>query len=404
MTYQQTLDYLFGQLPMYQRVGKAAYKADLNNTIELCKLLDNPENKFKSIHIAGTNGKGSTSHMIASILQEAGLNVGLYTSPHLKDFRERIKINGEMIPEKNVIDFVDEYKSAFEKINLSFFEWTVGLAFDHFAKQQVDVAVIETGLGGRLDSTNAITPLVSTITNIGLDHTQFLGDTIEKIAIEKAGIIKDNIPVVIGETQKECADIFIESATKHKSPITFADTKTYTSYECDLKGLYQQKNIKTALTTIEVLKGEFKLKEEAIIQGLKHVVRNTGLMGRWQVLNDKPYTVCDTAHNLEGIKYIIEQIKSISYHELHIVFGIVNDKSIDKVLSIMPKDAIYYFCKPNIPRGLDAKLLQEQAIAHQLNGKIYESVAKAFIAAKHESTIDDMIYIGGSTFVVAEVV
>jgi len=405
MNYQKTLDYLFAQLPMYQRVGKAAYKVDLTNTYDLCKLLNNPENKFKSVHVAGTNGKGSTSHMLASILQEAGYKVGLYTSPHLKDFRERVKINGEMIAEKEVISFVEKYKSDFEKMNLSFFEWTVGLAFDYFATQKVDIAIIETGLGGRLDSTNVVTPEVSVITNIGIDHTQFLGDTLGRIALEKAGIIKPNVPVVIGENQKETKAIFQNKAEQGKSPIQFADALIKKTLQTDLKGVYQQKNVKTCLATSNCLidKG-WRISKNNIEIGLQNVVKNTGLLGRWQVLSESPLTICDTGHNEEGVKELVDQIKNTDYNKLHFIFGAVNDKSIDKVLELLPKDALYYFCAAKIPRAIPVDELMIVAEQKGLNGIAYDSVEIAFSASKSNALGNDLIFIGGSTFVVAEVV
>jgi dihydrofolate synthase/folylpolyglutamate synthase len=431
MTYRQTLDYLFSQLPMFQRVGAAAYKADLDNTIAICKLLNNPENKFRSIHIAGTNGKGSTSHMLASILQSAGLKVGLYTSPHLKDFRERIRINGEMIPEEKVIDFVEKYKTDFEKIKPSFFEMTVGLAFDHFAKEKVDIAVIEVGLGGRLDSTNVITPLVSVITNISFDHTALLGNTIEKIAAEKAGIIKDKVPVIIGETQEEAKDVFIKKAHEHHSRIIFADQvfstkdirpveneKLYLRFdieknhkiifknmEAELLGLYQKKNIATVLAAVEELNNAgFVLDENAIRDGIKNVIKNTALLGRWQVLSNDPLTIADTGHNEAGIREVIDQISQTPHDQLHFVLGMVNDKDISTVLSLLPSSAIYYFCKANIPRGLDAKELAVQAKSFGLNGSVYNSALEAYIAAKKNAKANDLVFIGGSTFTVAEIV
>jgi len=403
MDYQSTLDYLFNQLPMFQRVGASAYKADLNNTIELCKLLHNPQNKFKSIHIAGTNGKGSTSHMLASILQEAGYKVGLYTSPHLKDFRERVKVNGVMITEQDVVDFVIKHQSEFEIINLSFFEWTVGLAFDYFSKQQVDIAVIETGLGGRLDSTNVITPLVSVITNIGKDHTQFLGETLEKIASEKAGIIKVNIPVVIGETQQETKQVFIKKALENNAKIYFADKILENTYESDLKGIYQEKNQKTVLIAIQQLvECGFSISEDNIKKGLLCVVKNTGLLGRWQILSENPLTICDTGHNEAGIKEVLEQIALTKHNKLHFVFGAVNDKEIDSILAMLPKNALYYFCQAIIPRALDVNILYEKAKEFDLNGAKYESVEGAINEAKSNSSINDLVFIGGSTFVVAE--
>ncbi|MGB0882624.1 MAG: bifunctional folylpolyglutamate synthase/dihydrofolate synthase [Vicingaceae bacterium] len=405
MNYQQTLDYLFKQLPMYQRVGKAAYKVDLANTHQLCELLNHPENKFKSVHVAGTNGKGSTSHMLASVLQEAGYKVGLYTSPHLKDFRERVKINGEMISEEKVISFVQQYQSDFEKIQLSFFEWTVGLAFDYFASEKVDIAIIETGLGGRLDSTNVVTPEASVITNIGIDHTQFLGNTLEKIAAEKAGIIKPNIPVIIGETQTETELVFKNKASECKSEIIFADKAIKETLKTDLKGIYQQKNVKTCLTTLNCLNQKgWDISVDNIKTGLLNVVNNTGLLGRWQILNNTPLTICDTGHNEEGITEIVNQIKNIKHNELHIVFGAVNDKSIDKVMKLLPKNAVYYFCQAKIPRALVVDELINIAEQHGLKGMKYLSVSEAYTKAQENADNDDLIFIGGSTFVVAEVV
>lgn len=405
MNYPETLDYLFGQLPMYQRIGNAAYKANLDNTYRLSEILNHPEKEFKSVHIAGTNGKGSTSHMLASVLQEAGYKVGLYTSPHLKDFRERIKINGAMISENEVIDFVKEYKNEFEKIQLSFFEWTVGLAFHYFANQKVDIAIIETGLGGRLDSTNIVTPEVGVITNISMDHTQFLGDTLAKIADEKAGIIKLTIPVVIGETQPEIKHIFIEKAKQLDAPIQFADEFPTKEYESDLKGVYQQKNKKTVLATIQILQQlGWKIAANHIKKGLLNVVNNTGLMGRWQVLNNQPLTVCDTGHNEAGIKLILAQINQQSFEKLHFVLGVVNDKDITNILQLLPKHATYYFCQANIPRALDVNILAEKATVVGLSGTIFSSVEVAYKAAQKNATTQDLIFIGGSTFVVAEVV
>lgn len=404
MTYQQTLDYLFSQLPMFQRVGASAYKADLNNTIELCNLLNNPQNKFKSIHIAGTNGKGSTSHMLASILQEAGYKVGLYTSPHLVDFRERIKINGVMISEESVIDFVKKHKTDFENINLSFFEWTVGLAFDYFSTQKVDVAVVETGLGGRLDSTNIITPELSIITNIAKDHMQFLGDTLEKIAVEKAGIIKPKVPVVIGETQKEIEQVFISKAKDLDSKIYFADQIIYRVLHSDLKGSYQVKNIKTVLASIiQLQQNGYHVTEQNIKDGLLNVVKNTGLMGRWQTLGENPKIICDTGHNEAGIKEVVNQLQTLTYNKLHFILGAVNDKEIDSILELLPKHAVYYFCQAKIPRALNVLELKNKAVAYNLKGNSYDSVKNAYNAAKRKSQNDDLIFIGGSTFIVAEV-
>ncbi|MCL2414366.1 MAG: bifunctional folylpolyglutamate synthase/dihydrofolate synthase [Bacteroidales bacterium] len=409
-SYQSTLDYLFSQLPMYQRIGAVAYKANLDNTIKLLAELNNPETKFKSIHVAGTNGKGSTSHMLASIFQTAGYKTGLYTSPHLKDFRERIKINGECIPEENVVDFVEKNRIFFEEIKPSFFEMTVALAFDYFAKEQVDIAIIEVGMGGRLDSTNVITPLLSVITNIGMDHMQFLGNTIEKIAAEKAGIIKPETPVIIGETNEKTAPVFLEIAKQNHSEITFADVETQCiaslqNVDCDLQGIYQQKNIQTALATIFSVKNQFpNLSEKAIREGLANVVKNTGLLGRWQIISEKPLIICDTGHNEDGIKQVLLQLSQTPHRRLHMVFGVVNDKDVTTILSLLPKNAIYYFCKPNLPRALNESDLQQQAQEFGLQGDTFPTVAEALKTAKKSAHSDDLIFIGGSTFVVAEVV
>jgi dihydrofolate synthase/folylpolyglutamate synthase len=405
MDYQETLTYLFSQLPMYQRIGKAAYKVDLSNTHLLMDVLHHPERKFKSVHVAGTNGKGSTSHMLASVLQEAGYKVGLYTSPHLKDFRERVKINGKLISEAEVIDFVRLHKTNFEEINLSFFEWTVGLAFDYFAKQQVDIAIVETGLGGRLDSTNVVTPLISVITNIGIDHTQFLGDTLEKIAGEKAGIIKKKVPVVIGQTQAETKSVFIAKADDLNAELIFADTLKYPNYETDLKGIYQLKNLKTCLATINILnKGNWNITQRHIKNGLLAVVQNTGLLGRWQVLSKHPLVVCDTGHNEDGVAEIVKQLEQISFKVLHIVFGAVNDKAIAGVLDLLPKNAQYYYCQANIPRALAVSELSALAAQKGLKGIECSSVIAALSKAKKNANKEDVIFVGGSTFVVAEVV
>mgnify|MGYP003149004035 CR=1 FL=1 len=403
MTYKETLDWMFGQLPMYQQKGAAALNAKLDNIISFCNVLGNPEKKFKSIHVAGTNGKGSSSHMLSSILQEAGYKVGLYTSPHLKDFKERIKINGEVVSKKFVRDFIEENKTFFEYHKLSFFEMTVGMAFSYFAKEKVDVAVIEVGLGGRLDSTNIITPEVSLITNIGMDHTQFLGDTLEKIALEKAGIIKPKVPVVISETQPETKMIFNLIAHQLKSNIVFADVEPAIGYKTDLLGEYQQRNINGVVATIHQLK-HFNVTDEAISEGFKKVVENTGLLGRWQVLQENPLVVCDTAHNKEGLQLVLQQLKKQSYDQLHIVLGFVKDKDVRSVLSLFPKDAKYYFVRPSIPRGMDAIQLGELAQEQGLRGKVFKSVEKGLKNALKHAGDKDMIYVGGSTFVVAEVV
>ena len=404
MNYKETLDWMFSKLPMYQRQGKTAFKKDLTNSIALAKHLNNPHNHFKSVHVAGTNGKGSTSHMIASILQEAGYKVGLYTSPHLKDFRERIKINGQPISESEVIQFVINNKTFLEQQKLSFFEMTVGLAFDYFAKQEVDIAIVEVGLGGRLDSTNIITPLVSVITNIGYDHTQFLGETLEEIAFEKGGIIKKGIPVVIGEQQAEIEHVFFDLALGNDTSIAFAE-EDVVNYNMDVFGSYQQKNLTTAIRAIsELQKVNFIIKEDHIIDGLQSVVKNTGLLGRWQILNDKPLTICDTAHNREGLIYVLKQLLDEQYDQLHIILGVVNDKNLNTLLDLFPKKATYYFCKPDIPRGLDAKILKDQAKRFNLKGRTYTSVKDALNKAQEAANQDDLIFIGGSTFVVAEVV
>lgn len=413
---------------MFTRIGAAAFKKDLTNTIALCEELNHPELQFKSIHIAGTNGKGSTSHMLASILQEAGYKTGLYTSPHLKDFRERIRVNGAMIPEQYVVDFVAQHNDVFDTIEPSFFEWTVALCFDYFAKEKVDVAIIETGLGGRLDSTNVITPLLSVITNIGWDHMDMLGDTLAKIAYEKAGIIKPGIPVVIGEYTEETQPVFIAKAKETGSAIEFAkhiisisrfSNNNLTSsgnitvnavpwlqnLECDLPGNYQPNNIATVLASVLQLRNAgFNISDEHIRNGLKKVKRNTGLMGRWQMLSSSPLTICDTGHNVNGIEYVVQQIGQTAHQNLHMVIGMVKDKDISKVLSMLPQNATYYFCNAAIPRALPAAELREQAIPFGLKGNAYASVKEAWAAAREKATPDDLIFIGGSTFVVAEVV
>ena len=405
MTYQDTLDWMFSQLPMYQRQGQSAFKKDLSNTLKLAIHLNYPEQDFKSIHVAGTNGKGSTSHMLASILQEAGYKVGLYTSPHLKDFRERIKINGIEVSKQFVIGFIKRNKSFFEAHSLSFFEMTVGMAFEYFSKQKVDIAVIEVGLGGRLDSTNIITPEVSVITNIGLDHTQFLGDTLEAIAFEKGGIIKPNIPVVIGETQKETAPVFEDLANKNKSKIVFSDQEVKKSYKSDLKGYYQEKNIKTAIQSIKELQNKgYIISKEHIANGLLQVIKNTGIKGRWQVLNEAPKVVCDTGHNKEGLSDVMNQISNETFEKLHIVFGVVNDKDLSSIVNLLPKTATYYFCKPDIPRGLEAPELQSILAVYGLKGTAYNSVDQAYKAALDNASKSDFIFVGGSTFVVAEII
>ncbi|CAM3682969.1 bifunctional folylpolyglutamate synthase/dihydrofolate synthase [Flavobacterium chungbukense] len=404
MNYQETTEWMFNQLPMYQLQGASAYKEDLTNIKILAAHLGNPQNKLRCIHVAGTNGKGSTSHMLSSVLQEAGYKVGLYTSPHLKDFRERIKINSEEISEEFVIEFVAKHKSFFEANDMSFFEMTVGLAFDYFATEKTDIAIIEVGLGGRLDATNIITPLVSVITNIGLDHTQFLGNTLEAIAGEKAGIIKPNIPVVIGEYTDETKPVFLAKAEENNAPIYFASDLIDQIYLSDLIGDYQFHNKKTVQQTISILNNEtdFKISNEQLTEGLLHVVKNTGLQGRWQQLGENPKIICDTAHNKHGLTVVMNQLKNEKYENLHIVFGVVNDKDLDSILPLFPKEATYYFCHPNSSRALPAEILQSEAKKHDLIGEKYNSVAIAFAEAKQNASENDFIYVGGSTFVVAE--
>lgn len=427
MTYEKTLDYLFSRLPMFQRIGQAAYKADLNNTLAICSVLGNPEKKIKCIHVAGTNGKGSSSHMLASVLQQAGYKVGLYTSPHLLDFRERIKINGKLIAKTEVVKFVEQYKTAFEKIEPSFFEWTVGLAFYYFAQQEVDVAVIEVGLGGRLDSTNVINPVACLITNIGYDHQALLGDSLAQIAAEKAGIIKFKTPVIISQTQLEVISVFNNKAQELKAPIEFADKNfkilnhaydttglkisvwnrkddSRHEYELDLQGSYQLKNILGVLNTIEAIKQKgFIIQEEDVVKGLKQVQKSTGLYGRWQIINNKPLAIADTGHNEDGVREVLENLKRYEYKQLHVVLGVVNDKDITKILKLLPKHAIYYFCKASIPRALDEKELAEKAAKAGLTGKTYKTVKEAFEKAKKQAKTNDLIFIGGSTFTVADV-
>ena len=404
MTYQETTEWLFKQLPMFQQQGASAYKKDLSNTILLVNHLGNPETQFQSIHVAGTNGKGSTSSLLASVLQEAGYKVGLYTSPHLKDYRERIRINGKKIKKEFVVDFVTKNKAFFEAYQLSFFEMTVGLAFDYFAKEKVDVAVIEVGMGGRLDSTNVITPLVSVITNIGLDHTQFLGNTLEAIATEKAGIIKKNVPVVVSEYVPETKKVFLQKAKLEKAPLYFAQDQEWEELPSALLGEYQKANKKGVLEALKVVRKHFNISEPHIRNGFLNVIQNTGLLGRWQVLGLQPKIVCDTAHNNHGLSIVMNQIKKETYKDLYVVLGVVNDKDLDSILPLFPKEAKYFFCKPNLDRGLDASILQQKAQAFGLNGVVCGSVSVAFEKAKADATLEDFIYVGGSTFVVAEIV
>jgi dihydrofolate synthase/folylpolyglutamate synthase len=427
MSYKETLDFLFSALPMFQRIGAAAYKANLDNTLALDEYLDHPHESFKSIHIAGTNGKGSVCHMLAAILQKAGYKTGLYTSPHLKDFRERIRINGQCIPETEVTGFVESNKPFIEKIKPSFFEMTVSMAFNYFRKEKVDIAVIETGLGGRLDSTNIISPVVSVITNIGLDHTNFLGDTLKKIAGEKAGIIKHRTPVVIGETQ-EVFPVFMKKANEMHAPLFIADQKyrveefesgsiykqafrvylmdglRFDPIITDLLGDYQRKNIATVLRTVDVLvDAGFKVSERSILSGCSNVKNLTGLRGRWEILDTKPLVICDTGHNREGLIEVVRQIRRTKYKQLHFIFGTVSDKDPSHVLKVMPKEAIYYFTQADIPRAMPREELAGMAMKMGLKGKTYPTPLEALESARAASDSEDLIFIGGSNFIVAEV-
>ncbi|MEI7896329.1 MAG: folylpolyglutamate synthase/dihydrofolate synthase family protein [bacterium] len=431
MTYRKTLDYLYEQLPMFHRVGAQAYKANLDNTVAICSLLHHPQDAFRSVHVTGTNGKGSVSHMLASVLQTAGFRTGLYTSPHLKDFRERIRVNGKMIHKGFVTSFISKNRRQFDIIKPSFFELTVGMAFDYFREQQVDIAVVEVGLGGRLDSTNIITPLLSVITNVSFDHMQFLGDTLEKIAFEKAGIIKPGIPVIIGETQETVKPVFIKKAAECRSEIIFADRHFHAAnfiltemnglhrsmdifrdgqlyieqLISPLAGIYQRKNIQTVLGACEQLnKSGVELPPSTICRGMRDVVRNTGFAGRWQILAANPLTICDTGHNEGGLTEVLSQIAVTPHEHLHVVFGVVNDKNLEPILKMLPRNATYYFCKPDIPRGLDAADLLQQATAAGLTGMSYPSVKDALNAAQMQANANDLVFVGGSTFVVAEVV
>jgi dihydrofolate synthase/folylpolyglutamate synthase len=429
MTYKQTLDFLFSQLPAYHRIGKAAYRNNLENTIQLDNYFKNPHLKYPSVHVAGTNGKGSVSHMIASVLQEAGYKTGLYTSPHLKDFRERIKVNGEMIGEGDVVSFVAVNQEIIENVKPSFFEMTVAMAFNYFAERHVDVAVTEVGLGGRLDSTNIITPVLSVITNIGHDHMDLLGDTLEKIAVEKAGIIKKNIPVIISETHPETESIFIDKAKTCDSSILFADkifscnlklnekpdgerdylmTELLTNHQLEgstfLGGDYQSKNLQAVFTSFKMLQGIFDFSSENIINGIRKVIPNTGLHGRWQIISSAPLTICDTGHNKEGLEYVLTQLNRIPKTALHIILGFVNDKDLGSVLPLFPTTATYYFTKASVPRALNEVTLQAEAEKYGLAGKCFSDVKTALFQARENAEVSDLIFIGGSTFVVAEVV
>lgn len=403
-SYEEAVQWLFLQLPQYQRQGAAAYKPGLERTESLMAYLNHPERDFKSVHIAGTNGKGSTAHMLASVLQSAGYRVGLYTSPHLKDFRERIRINGVPIPESEVLRFVQEHASEFSKMGLSFFEMTVGMAFDYFAQSSIDIAIIETGMGGRLDSTNVITPILSVITNIGLDHMQFLGGTLEAIAGEKAGIIKPGIPVVIGQYTEETLRVFQSVAKDLNAPLIKADEQEHEDYFSDLSGVYQRHNKKTVQSAVGQLRTlGYTIDQEHILKGLAQVQKLTGLMGRWQVIAQNPKVICDTAHNIDGITITMAQLKDLKASQMHLVLGFVNDKALDEIFDCLPKSGLYYFCAANNPRAMGANVLFDFGRQKGLNGQVFDTVSAALQAAKSEATQDDVIYVGGSTFVVAEV-
>ena len=395
---------MFNKLPMYQNVGDSAYKKDLSNITLICEYLNNPQNNFKSIHVGGTNGKGSCSHMLSSILQEAGYKVGLYTSPHLVDFRERVRINGEMISKDSVSEFMHHNFDFFELNNVSFFEMTVGLAFNYFSFNKVDIAIIEVGMGGRLDSTNIITPVLSVITNISIDHTKFLGSNISDIAIEKAGIIKENIPVVIGETQDEIKSIFIDIANTKGSEIVFADDFIYDNYDCDLQGIYQKKNIKTVLKASEILQqNDYKINDGHIKTGLNNVSNNTGLKGRWHVIQNKPLIICDTAHNRAALKEVVSQLISLEYSKLYFIIGFSDDKDLENISKIFPENSEYYFVKPKVDRGMDSQKVKQMFGSNNRIGIAQNSVNEAINQIKKNSSKDDVIFIGGSTFVVSEI-
>ncbi|MDR1682964.1 MAG: bifunctional folylpolyglutamate synthase/dihydrofolate synthase [Candidatus Symbiothrix sp.] len=418
MTYEQTIEYLYRAAPMFQQIGAAAYKEGMENSYLIDEHLHQPHTKYKTIHVAGTNGKGSTSHLLASILQEAGYKVGLYTSPHLLDFRERIKVNGQAASKQFVIDFVSEHQPFFESIQPSFFELTTGMAFQYFAEQQVDIAVIEVGLGGRLDCTNVITPVLSIITNISFDHTNLLGNTLEAIAWEKAGIIKPNVPALIGEAENEILDVFkktaetlgaslvvalsIQSCINNNSGHWIFNTPEYPELIDELGGYAQEKNATTVLTALSILNSQFSIPKDAVYRGFRYVIENTGLMGRWQIIRHHPKIVLDTGHNVGGMQYIVHQLESETYDHLHIVFGMVNDKDISAVLALLPKNAQYYFTQASIPRALDADLLASQAAVFGLQGAAYKTVEAAFSAARQQAASTDFIFVGGSTFIVAD--
>ena len=427
-TYKEVINYLFSALPMYQRVGAAAYKTDITNTVELMKALDNPQDYFRTIHVAGTNGKGSVSNFLASILRAAGYKVGLYTSPHLVDFRERIRIDGEMIPESDVVDFVNNNKALLDRIKPSFFEMTVAMAFQYFAEKHVDVAVVEVGMGGRLDSTNIVNPDLSIITNIGWDHTQFLGDTLQAIAGEKAGIIKDKVPVVIGETQPETEPVFMAVAKEHNALIYFADQNyvitdahesnrslvlsissttdgepVYAGLRSPLCGDYQKKNIVTVVQAVEVLRTlGYNLPLNAVTLGVESVVVDNGFRGRWQILSNHPLTICETAHNKDGIQSMLKTLAGMEYSNLHVVYGCVNDKDYTSILRLLPHEATYYYCKPDVPRGLDVETLHAAAKQCGLQGEPYRAIATAIETARQNADEQSLILITGSIFLVAD--
>ncbi len=428
MNYKETLDFLYTQLPMYQRVGEAAYKYSLDNSLALDEYFGHPHKKFRSIHVAGTNGKGSVAHMLAAVLQSAGYKTGLYTSPHLKSFRERIRINGVEMPEEDIVRFVKNHMQIIDKIKPSFFEMTVAMAFGYFAEKQVDIAVIETGMGGRLDSTNIISPDISVITNIGFDHKRFLGNTLEEIAREKAEIIKHNVPVVIGESQEETEAVFLAKAEEMNAPVYFADQEFFIGYslktmdqkqsfniynedeivyenlETDQLGFYQRQNVITALKTIELLEvAGFNVPRGSIFSGFSDISRLTGLRGRWEVLDHNPMVVCDTAHNFEGLNMVVDQILQTSWQNLHIVLGFVDDKNPEELLKTLPENAFYYITQANIPRAMDRILLFEKAISLGLRAEVFDQPMMALKEAKARAGKNDMIFIGGSTFIVAEI-
>lgn len=404
MDYQQTLDWLYSKLPMFQRVGSQAYKVDLTNIQFLTNTLGNPQNKYPTVHVAGTNGKGSTSHMLASILQEAGYKVGLTTSPHLKDFRERIRVNGQMCSQQFVIDFIQKNKSTIESLSASFFEVSIAMAFEYFALENVDIAIVETGLGGRLDSTNIIHPILSIITNIGLDHTAILGNSIQEIAQEKAGIIKPQTPIIIGESLPETQQIFIDNANKMNAQIIFAEKVHFTDIESDLKGNYQFKNKRTVSVAIQKLQDlGWNISEDSIKIGFLNVKLNTGFRGRWEVLGKSPLIVADTAHNAHGLSQVIQQIEQLSFEKIHLVLGFVNDKDVESIIDFFPKDGIYYFTQPDVPRKLTLDKIKE-IVSPSLNAYYFDTVNEAIKTAKINASSRDFIYIGGSTFIVAEAI